>query len=1100
MPEPVYPQNPFVTDTQGSKLTVWVSGSMRDDGWAAHFYELQIAMRERRFQSKCIDHVELDLSNCIWADPLPLLAFTMALGELVKQGGKATVVLPVSNQPEVEPKRLLRFMALEGFAGQMLDLGIAIKNSQYPNIDHPQIEEFAAIEVPLRYADSHCIPVWILHLSKDIKEAHDQIEKGISDRLALAEVLLRSEERPWANTRLLYTLKVFLRETLINIAEHAYENKSEDRLAAVYVRYRTGGLRIPSAEKSVWLQELSKEEDRCPQLRRSYLENKAGCLEAFTIDTGIGMVERFVLEENKREKFDALLKSVFFEGATTKKNRPTRAGGLELVHNALRQNHDYLRGLDDNLWVGFQAEYPREGAAHRRPALLRGEGAPFRGLAWTARLSWPESTVMDSQWAIWQGTNVHPALTLFRDQTAIANCKGVIPIVLDQRFGTSGRLTDVISPTNDQDVLWLVRPGLMKNDILAKVEEIAQVHRKGGPYDLYIADIPDHEAATYLAAVNFSCDHRQTWPNSFRHIVLITRSLAISVHVYSSNATHGYVTDTSATNRFRFDASAWKELQIARWIRHHDSEVFWKVIDEHKSDLTYIQGRVRWLETKVGYGQTIEGYLDFLQTLTYPLCLDLYRIAIQRFAGLFPNRIVFMQPMDRLTVTLAEEFNANQPAEAREKDNIRLGSVYVSGRTLDAFGKSGGELATIHFFLHSSSTAAVDESRLSLLLWSPHSQRPDSSEMSTNELSESVPQYGRIGKTHAVGRGGGRHFLVPRFDDTGRPLSTRTPAETYNDWQQPLMPLLASGHWAYESHHDFITLNLYQAINFAFLGHDPLARYLFREVVLPLTKRGFERDCSSIGKQLWSRTVEDMQNHRLREQDLWQARAVVYPSHPNTASVVDRLLGCFLEEKREKLRNRFIPVLPVRRRQGRGAMLLSPLALERIKKLLEEQDDRQPNILFFDDAIVTGRTVREFTANLHAMGAKEVRMVSILDRLRLPAGGQKPERIRFFWRWDLADLGTRNSCTLCKALDLARQLSKAVTSSRAQERLQKWCQTWEPASPVSQWHKALRPTPLQTPLTKRLSLPTPLYANRVYEPSKDLRRQVRLRDSAAVAS
>jgi len=783
------------------------------------------------------------------------------------------------------------------------------------------------------------------------------------------------------------------------------------------------------------------------------LASKAGCLETFVVDAGMGMVERFRNKRKIRTRFDGLLRSVFLEGATTKDDRPTRIGGLELVYGALRQNHDYLRGLDDNLWVGFQAEYPRAVADHRKPALMRGDGVPFRGLAWTVRLSWPESTVVGDQWSVWEAPNDHPALQSFRDQTVLQDPKDRSPVILDQRFGESRVLAEIEAPKPGQDVLWLVRPGLMKNDILTIVQNIAGNVLEGTSCNLYIADIPDHEAATYLAAVDTRYDRLQTWPPTFPRLVLITRALAVSIHVYksqlehqqpqaesdtnsegdepsdTSQRMHGYAFDADATGRFRSQVAVWTELPVVSWLRRHDSKIFWKVIDQHKEDLTYLAEKVGWREAESGYNEEIDGYLDFLQTLTQPRCRDLYRIALQRFAGIFWKRNVVMVPLDRLAATLAEEFNAEQPSHSCQRSRIHLGSVYVSGSTVDSFGKSDGELATVHYFLHGSGTLPTSKTRASLLLWSP-SQRGKETSTDNAREGEVDPLYGRIGKTHAVGRGGRKHFLMPRFDDNDKPIQARTPCQTYDDWQQPLIPLLANGHWQYEGHHDFVTLNLYQAISFAFFGHEPLARYLVLEVLRPLADSGFENQLSPAGKQLWGRVQEDVRQNKLREPDDWRALAVVYPSHPNTAAVVDKLLGCFKEDAREEFRCRFIPVLPVRRRQGRGAMLLSPLALERIANLFNGVEPRSRNVLFFDDAIVSGRTVREFSANLRAAGAEGLRMVAILDRLRLPAGGTKPDRLRFFWRWDLADLGTANSCTLCKAIDLGRLFLSPLAQSR----------------------------------------------------------------------
>ncbi|MBT8420462.1 MAG: phosphoribosyltransferase [Gammaproteobacteria bacterium] len=463
-----------------------------------------------------------------------------------------------------------------------------------------------------------------------------------------------------------------------------------------------------------------------------------------------------------------------------------------------------------------------------------------------------------------------------------------------------------------------------------------------------------------------------------------------------------------------------------------------------------------------------------------------------------------MHSLDRLTVTLAEEFNANQSERGTGNSGqdtktlrIRLGSVYVSGNTINAAEKLSEAPLTIHFFAHGGFTGKFEspEPHPSLFIWQPvRSENGDE----TNADNEKQDAYGRIGKTPAIGRRGRKHFLVPRFDEHDKPLVARTPAETYDDWQQPVSSLLASGHWQYESHHDFITLNIRQAIELAFLGHEPLASYLFHEILSPLRlafEQDFDRDLSITGQQLRNRVDDDIKRERLQNyEDDWNAQAVVYPFHPNTAAAVNNLLDCFLEEKRSKYRNRFIPVQPVRRRQGHGAILFSPLALERVQNLLKNSDGRAPNVLLFDDAIITGHTVDELIGTLKKNGAADVRTVAILDRRRLPAEGSERERTRFFWRFDLADIGAGNACPLCKAIDFARQFEQTISSSRNKERtrVSEWIQIWQPVSPVSQWHRGLPRIPLEKPLAKKLGIPK--------DNVLDSRYQVRLKDSTAIAA
>nr|VFJ59472.1 MAG: Phosphoribosyl transferase domain-containing protein [Candidatus Kentron sp. DK] len=1111
-------------------------GILGDDGWAAHFGVLQDAMREGRFLSQTFTSVVLDLSRCIWADPLPLLAFTMALGEFVLQGkGAATVVLPESSTDSEKDKRatateydrLLKFLALDGFLEQMIGLGISLRNSQGSEITEGEIKKFEDAVVSLRYVNSQCIPALVLDLSKD-EEGEEGYKKQIDDKLneglERAELLLRAEERPWANTRLLYTLQVFLRETMTNVAEHAYyQNTGRSRLVGIYVRYRQGRQGVLPEGKENLKNALRDENSRCPRLDRNYLDGRTGCLEVFVMDTGIGMVGRFeaghnlegkekkeleALLKKKKSRFPQLLYSVFHDGFTTKGEgeKPTRAGGLELIYQSLRQNHDYLRGLDDNLWVGFQADFPRENASNRTPALRKGDGGSFEGLAWTARFSWPKSTVDPASWAIWQGEGDHPALEVFTQKSY--SREGFDPIIFDQRFGPSDRFlsddsrAEDIGFTGQREILWLVRPGLMKNDIGHMIKRIAKrfIGFEDKEYTLYIADIPDHEAATYLLIVESLQPNLRdgNWPEKLRGIVLATRSFAISIHHFEDN-TNTYKTKPGEfIENVRRSPKFWRQRDILGHLRLHDSELFWKEIEEHKEDLAYLPEEITWHEED-GRKDTLDGYLDFSQSVTHSRCRKLYRIAMQRLAGLFPGRHVEMRSLDRLTDTLAEEFNANQSdretgnlePDAKPALKIRLGSVHVSGSTVNAAEKPSEDAYTIHFFAHGgfSGESESHEPPRSLFMWLPP-RAEDGNQTGTRGQGLS---YGRIGRTPAIGKGGRKHFLVPRLDEDGNPMVARTPAETYGDWQQPMSSLLASGHWQYESHHDFITLNILQAIQLAALGLDPLAQYLFRQIICPL-QPDFQ-DLSPIGQQLWKK-VEECVNEKGADDDR-KARAVIYPFHPNTTAAVNSLLACFSEKVLEEYRNRFIPVQPVRRRQGHGAMLFSPLAMERVRKLLEGSDEGTRNVLLFDDALITGHTMDELIRALKRNGAKEVRTVAILDRRRLPAVEVGLEKERFFWRLDVAHMGIGSACLLCKALELASQFEKAISASRdrERERVRAWFDIWRPVSPVSQWHRKLDRTPLDEPLVKRLGIPTGKEVGAWGE-----KHRVELKDSAGIAA
>lgn len=153
----------------------------------------------------------------------------------------------------INQARFLKFLYREGFLNLFTQANIITPCS---DMEQPQSRKCKAgntlltslppllneLPVSLAFERSTCLIATILKLNtENIADTFQEIDKWIEQELHKNISQVVYEEVPnWAQGDLQYRLVILLRETLHNIAEHAYKDKKTG-LAAVYIRYREGG-------------------------------------------------------------------------------------------------------------------------------------------------------------------------------------------------------------------------------------------------------------------------------------------------------------------------------------------------------------------------------------------------------------------------------------------------------------------------------------------------------------------------------------------------------------------------------------------------------------------------------------------------------------------------------------------------------------------------------------------------------------------------------------------------------------------------------------------------------------------------------------------
>ena len=1049
--------SPPVIKPEKGHLQIIFPRYFRDQNWADHMGIVQdklshwVAQTQNKQNAKTV----FDLVNCRWIDPLPLLSIILEITNAAKHGQSIIVRLPTPDSGpgkfeigpyQQSPNRLLLYLNQEGFLDSLDQLGDKV--IYYSKSPGEGREIYETLGVNASYEEARCLPMRFFIIPN---EADDPAfaKHTVEELLVGIDSKLDSKAAPQSRERLTYKLRVTLQEALHNAQEHAYSNTDSVRLIAIYVRYRTGGLTLGTAGKEIYKANIKEERKSCPRLADDWLTARPGCLEVFILDRGIGLVESFKksgFELTQKYKFKQVLEMTFLDGSSTKPERQTRYGGLHLLHNLLIPSGDYLRALNDGIWFGCGIPLLRkEQSTH----LLTKDRARLEGLSMHIRLGWKEETDVGDKWAKFnQGeqSEVWPELSLDENSCSQSFSWFEKKIVLDERFG------DLKKHLGEGDwILWLVRPHRMKWDILTFIEnQIAPLAT--GDTILIIADIPSYEAETYAETLSeFVATGDIDWPSQFSKIILSTNRLRFAgVDYQKLRGRHAFSKLFENINSLTLTPPPIQpkpdnfRLAVIRWIKWFDSRLYWDEVDKFNS--MFIPENVGWGVDKDGNSKEIQGYLDFHQTSHNNLCASVCKHSIARILGILPPTQVEMCPLDRLTVTVLREIHSAEiyePAVDAPDNRIAIGSVLVSGKTLDS---SVFFPINLHFFVHKSSPLQGENP--SLLYWLPK-----------KEVSEGKPRLSRIGKTATVAPDGWKSFEVPRFDEKGVCVGDRSPSLTYQDWQAPYPVVVKAGHWAYEGHHDFITINIPGAVEAAFLEKNDLARFLVRNIFpfLGINQTHVEPE--------WTRFLNDVDADRFSPDSKDKNGLLVYRSHPSTDFVIRRLLDILTPEAREMAMQRISPILPIRMRWSGSTLLIPPLVREDLQESITSGGEDLP-VLIFDDAAVTGRTLNDLKTSLSSLGAKNTSTLVIANRLRQPSEGIGGSRLIYYWRLDLPVMGREGNCPLCNALKVTDSLLYLLTATNAKNEIHQWQKKWKDSSTLNNWSKGLPPLPLTQAETK----------------------------------
>jgi hypothetical protein len=1109
-----------------NKISVLFPSNYRNDVWGQKFGKIQLVFED--IQEKTVE-IDLDISNCTWIDPLPLLSLIICVAKY--RQSHINLLLPEINSNKLQSNKVLAFLQTEGFLQQFIEHGVHVfyKNSdlELTESDFKVYEHYIS---ELNYSNCSIIKAKVIDLNFLNKD--NNIINWTKDIIDKSQYDIRNKIDTSNSDDVINRLHLLLAETIHNVFEHAYDKNEKQKHLGLYVRFRNGlgNTRLTFSNRISLKKRFDEEHEFSPGLEKWFIDNIFNFIEVFVIDNGKGITKNY-FPENKipRYGFRQAWKKALIEGqrGLNSKNKQTQFGGLYSINKILGNN--YICARDHNEWIG-----------HSLPLLNENpDGKPIydsiqiKGFSLIFRLTWEIPSDISTDWKLLtikpEENNLESNINenIFFEELNCAEdifnrfykkkmedvFKEKPYFIIDKRFPEADSINNEIYKFETKASLYfciyLPQRGLYKNTIFdfvqSSFESIISTSKT-----LIIADILIFEAHLFQLAIEgatFSIAFR----NNFENIILVTQRFSVLIlekvssgkflmkHKFNGKSTLEYFKNKPLA----FSPHISLKHLIAL-LKTHDTLLFWLIVrNRNKVNRFYVNNKVRWYSDE----NEIEmiGYLNFAQTLTDDLIKKLYENSLTRTLCLKENEESSYRNIDILTDRLASRMNSKYSI-LKKTENINellIGSVSVTGLSQTNAKKINDKNSiVIHFFQHNG--IEQDGIKAHLFLWPK--------KWLSKNFEETFIDYRRVGRSHVIAPYGWKYYPIPRFrlfdkikkeyiNDFSNYVKANndksddfefisayecTPEQTYNEIQIAGKNLVEIGHYHYENKHDLLKIDFPLLVNNSFNEGGKLAQFLMSEFLMALGTNS-ESIISSPSDFLISqqkektklsqeylkksmlRFINAVQN-RIDKSNSEQCAVIVYPYHYATEHIIE-LIKSYIDKEFHK---NIFALIPVNKERSGSSFLISPLTFEAIRESIakfKNERKKKPVALLFDEATIDGKTRKELKHLLFHLGAEEVRTICIVDRRRLPFSTTDPLKHQSYWRLDVPRLGNKDSCLLCKSLEKADNFLNNIVYSNDINRIATWKNIWVSTFPYSKSKEhGILPKQLIQPISKKFSL------------------------------
>jgi hypothetical protein len=908
-----------------------------------------------------------------------------------------------------------------------------------------------------------------------------------------------------------------IREHAYDYEDEKASKQEVHKYASYYIRQRVGlsDNTLTKENRDNIEKSLNKEYSDLPKFDLEFSRSSTNFLEVFVLDAGIGLTESLrnaIVNTNlverllKNEELDPDFRDKLFEyrehpekftfreawrvtiglgerGSNGKKL--TQFGGLYALARLLER--EFFMCRDERFWIGDIMPVEGNNKSYLMACENKDPNYYVQGLALMCRLSIQKP--MDQNWI---STDKNKPSDYDVDTTKIANCfigaakeeKSIYekyyhstfsklqnkPYIVDERFELSfmkeGEMNYLEHKEESEEkgnakisyCMFLPSNHELKNKIYKKIVDIQSVlGDRNGSKTIIIADIPVCECGVYQLALE-NASFKEDFTNQLERIVMISKRLSVRVlcrrgktFVFSPTETKNYIEE----NHHKVFSPHKSLFHAIEWLKSHDSMIVWRyIVRNNETGCFFVPQEVKWYKDELK-DNTLDGYLDFEQTLTDAFLKKIYHNALIRTLCLSCSSECrcFYQGEDPMMSGLAKYMNTwayNDSSDQNDSTKVSLGSVFVSGTSQNTEAKYN-----VNMFLHKDSKEfVVENSIMHLFAWP---------EKNLFSKPLQLNNYCRVGSTYAIAPFGWRYFPIPRYkaSSTSENIANKLyfdegeierkniefksiyvcpPPDTYKYWQgRNGGPFLGISHVDYETKHDILFIDFPFKVEESFLMGGDLASFLLGEIAAAFSLDEKDLDFHD-GFDHGFRFKNSVLKHKRIVSDKYKERQcsfLVYPYHPNTEIIIDKIKEYI---KKDII---IIPLVPINKERNGTSFQPSPLTIEMLRKLVDSYGEKEVNALFFDDAIVDGKTQEEIKHIMYWLGVKHVMSVFILERRRMPYSTSDNSKTSVFWRLDIPRLGTKYSCPLCEALHSIRDFQNRIIYESAKKRVSEWIILWK---------------------------------------------------------
>lgn len=943
-----------------------------------------------------VNQVVIDFSKTVWFDTLALCyLFLFIYDSIAKYDDKPKYrfICPTD-------AKFTAFLRDNGFVSHMSKLD-------------PDVEK------SLRLDDSTYSTVHRCFFPFDVFNKREDIPAKLENMQLRMENAFSNFIEPERLEYLINKISYFMHETMENVFDHAYVNPGGRCGLLVKSVNCNNGINYTSYSK--------KYTSKTPYIKINMFEDSDAYLEVYVLDTGRGLKKSFSPDNDITD--DNIISYIFEDGRRSYrkvKQGMTRYGGLHDIKELFEQDADGLGIKADNVWR-YVYKYSKKRDTQRisnRVEYGNYDGL-IHGFSLVASIHLPKVQSSENE-----GVSSLKEMSSRIVEDLFDQTKGIdilsSAVVLDERWGetinhkwmSNKKFIAVIYPPAVSTKAWIINTIYEnKNDSLVFLE------------------VPDAEIKKYQSNIEGVYAEKV----SLKKIIVVTKSLNISYYVVGTDG-HFFSSEEFRERYIRKVYS--KELSIIEsfstlliFDKYYNSWRFWDLALNISDGFTYIPEKVFWSREK-----SLTGYLDFSQTNRIPECRDICIQKLNQLRVLISG--AYFNSVDRFTDEICERANFVVGGD-KEGVKINIGSIFVSGtsnRLLD------NDIECFYFFSHPDSDNVPVKN---LLSWLSPQLLP---EINNSESEER--KFRRMGNSSFIARGGTDYWFKKHY---GKMDSSIRLSEDllYSLLQRKIgvhPDTLRIGHFESTERHDLFGYRINYWFDSDVIDRLLLANYskasvfdyLFTNIIYALKGKIDKEEFFNTINPTLSNGVKDSLWSKYKGADDCVGRdrdgILVYFYDFQTSMLVEKI-----EKLLAKVENRrVIPLIPLSRTYEMGSLMISPLVLDRIERQIMDIKGKglEARITIFESVAFNVRLVEEIKQILYGLGASTVRVLTILDRRRIPVTETKPS-LKALGRIDSPALHGNDRCTICKATELLEKCKNQVINSDIKKQIGDIISRWQ---------------------------------------------------------